>query len=157
MRVAALLTLPLLAACEYAYGVQRQVATPANFAFSWIEPALTHHPGFSPAESDVVEGDCLVRDGDALARVSFDGRLLWVGSVWINRQPTPGELSRSLDLQSLLIRAVRAAVPSIPAEEAWQIEWVGMKAPANTVRAADTAPDGGSQRADERPSSRQAQ
>jgi hypothetical protein len=121
------LALLLLAGCEYAYGVTRHVEAPEGCEFSTLEDALRLEPGFSAVES-VQDNLCLVRDGDAHASVLSDDHALWIGSIWINREPTADVLQRSMDLQVHLIRRMRSVVPAIPPEEAWITEWVNMEA-----------------------------
>ncbi len=85
-------------------------------------------PGYAAAESRIERDYCLVRDGDAHAAVSFDGRSVWVGSIWISCRPSTAVLEQSIKLQQSLIQRMRSAVPSLPSEEAWATEWVGMEA-----------------------------
>jgi hypothetical protein len=128
VRAAILLALPFLAACEYAFGVQRHAVVPPGLAFRELDAVLVGDPGYSAGESRPEEDYCLVRDGAVHATVSFDGGRVWVGSIWISRPPSEDVLDQSIELQRSLIQRMHRAVPALPSEEAWATEWVRMEA-----------------------------
>jgi hypothetical protein len=129
VRVAVLLTLPFLAACEYSFGVQRHAALPAGVEFPELESVSVREPGYSAADSRLEDDYCLVSDGDAHASASFDGRRISVASIWTGRRPSDAVLERSIEIQRELIRRMRLALPALRSEESWEIEWVRMEAP----------------------------
>jgi hypothetical protein len=126
VRSLSILLVPLLAACEYVYGVERSVVVPGDYDSTPIHRILGQEPGYAQFESEVgSESSALsmIRDGDAIAAVCCeDGRLI-VSSCWIGSPPSPVVLDESLGLQEELIRIIRTVDQRLPIGSEWSIEW----------------------------------
>jgi hypothetical protein len=70
----------------------------------------------------------MLQEGDANAGLQCRGAVLSVDSAWLNRDPQPAVLQRSLELQAEVIDIMRARFPGVPPMDRWQVEWYHLEA-----------------------------
>lgn len=65
-------------------------------------------------------------EGDANAGLQYLAGTLEVGSSWMNRDPEPAVLTRSVQLQAELIHLLREHFAWVPPFDTWAVEWLEM-------------------------------
>jgi hypothetical protein len=119
-----------LSACSTLHGVRRCVPLPADWDPRVRQATAERHSLREHARD--WDGDCLwvsAKDGDANASIQCWRGELEVCSAWLNRDPEPAVLQRSLELQREFILLLRERFAWIPEPEAWPVEWLHMQPP----------------------------
>jgi hypothetical protein len=118
-----------LASCDFLHSVRRTTELPPEVLPTGVQAAVQAHPCVTHVQP--WNGEWLsveFTEGDANVVLLCWHGTLEAQSGWVNRDPEPAVLRRSLAMQAEVIQLLRERFPCLPPMGSWVLSWYHLDA-----------------------------